>query len=123
VIEDGLCERCSVISLDDGAFRDDTAPGDELTEADICLFPSDCSSDEEEQLRLDYEHYDLFPRLPSLTASAVAGCSFCDALREATMNLLLPPHLLPEISSPLRLETATLHAHGALHALCRREHY
>jgi hypothetical protein len=91
VIEDGLCERCSVISLDDGAFRDDTAPGDELTEADICLFPSDCSSDEEEQLRLDYEHYDLFPRLPSLTASAVAGCSFCDALREATMNLLLPP--------------------------------
>jgi hypothetical protein len=96
--------------------------GDNLLKADTLLSPSRRDSDEEEELRLDYEHHDLFPGLPSLTASADAGCSFCDALREATMSLTLLPTCLHQVPSSLRLEAAAFRADGVAHALCRREH-
>jgi hypothetical protein len=83
---DTLCEKCSVLTFDDGVFRDFVEEDDD----DIMPQPHEiddgCWEWINELLKLDYEHTDTYPELPGLAASAKAGCTFCAVLREATLE-------------------------------------
>ena len=78
-----LCKRCSALTFDDQIFRDYIKEHDNSS---LPVFPYDGSV----LVELNYEHTDLFPELPGLKASAQGGCTFCAALRQATLETTLP---------------------------------
>jgi hypothetical protein len=79
-----LCDKCSVLYIDDKALGFHEAEDDERGDG---TFMSWDKTYEYQEFWLDYEHDDLLPRLPGLERSASSGCAFCAALREATLGL------------------------------------
>jgi hypothetical protein len=85
-MESKLCQRCSVLSLDDMAYD-----AFELQDDDgewLLGFPK-IRNRMYRELRLDYQLSDQLPNLHTLRASAEGGCAFCEALRDATLMLSL----------------------------------
>ncbi|KAF2650788.1 HET-domain-containing protein [Lophiostoma macrostomum CBS 122681] len=82
--DDRLCEACSVIRFDDGQF------GGCAGEDGHLHFPDD---EEGKEFNLGTTHKDSLPLLPSMKASAEAGCSFCGALRDAVLTLDLRDYM------------------------------
>lgn len=70
-----LCDKCSVLSFDDAWFGDEKEGVFDGEQGRI--------------LELEYDQRDTLPDLPILRASAAAGCAFCAALRDATLDLQL----------------------------------
>lgn len=65
-----LCKKCSVLAFDDTEL----AYEENGLRVSALIF-------------LEFEHLDTLPDLPLLQESAVAGCLFCAALRNATLDL------------------------------------
>jgi hypothetical protein len=76
-----LCDKCSVLYIDDKALGAHEA---ERYDGSFMSFDND---DLFLALQLDYQHTDLLPELPDLEVSAISGCAFCAALRDATLRL------------------------------------
>ena len=76
-LKDDLCHACSVLRFDDGAFGG-------FEEDGVLRFPND---DGNLHFDLEYNQCDSLPHLPVLKNSAETGCSFCGALRDATLTL------------------------------------
>ena len=70
-----LCDKCAVLSFNDALFG----------------FEKDGAFKPERGIEMDltYDRKDRLPDLPSLRDSAVSGCAFCGALRDATLRLQL----------------------------------
>ena len=79
--ESTLCEKCSVLGIDDRELAIHQAQNDDGEDT------SSCSSDGETfQQKLNYIHDDLLPDLPYLRATAGEGCAFCAMLRSAVLE-------------------------------------
>ncbi|KAF1847583.1 HET-domain-containing protein [Cucurbitaria berberidis CBS 394.84] len=84
-----LCNKCSALQINDqelGGYEAKNESGEYLLQF---------YDHRDKQLRLDYYHSDLLPDLLYLKASSEAGCTFCGALRDATLKLALdkPGHV------------------------------
>jgi hypothetical protein len=84
MMESRLCQRCSVLSLDDMAYD-----GTEFQDAygKWLLGFHSTGRGLYRELPLDYNLSDRLPDLSCLRASAEAGCAFCEALRDAALML------------------------------------
>ena len=79
--ESTLCEKCSVLRIDDRELAIHQAQNDDGEDT------SSYSSDGEFfQQNLNYIHDDLLPDLPYLRATAGEGCAFCAMLRSAVLE-------------------------------------
>jgi len=83
VQESLLCDKCSVLRIDDREQGGHQAQND----AGEPILKFNNSDEVFRELWLDYVHHDSLPDLPYLKASAEAGCAFCATLRSAALEL------------------------------------
>lgn len=74
-----LCERCSVLRIDDTVFRTERTTNKSLF---LEVEPNDKYGNKIHRLKLDFEHNDTYPELPGLARSSAEGCNFCTFLRK-----------------------------------------
>ncbi|KAF1830895.1 HET-domain-containing protein [Decorospora gaudefroyi] len=83
-VESDLCDKCSVLKFDDKQLGRRQARRDVAN--DVLRFDFEDRRHRGKSFELDYVHTDLLPDLLRLKASADAGCAFCAALRDATLQ-------------------------------------
>jgi hypothetical protein len=108
-LESRLCQRCSVLSFDDMAhdgFGIQNDDGKWLLGFRQVLRREDEPIKFYKEIQLEFELSDQLPDLPSLRASAEAGCEFCGALRDAILTLRLD--FLSKVTFDLRYLWSTL---------------
>jgi len=99
---DTLCERCSLLSFDDGAIGgqevvgEDGVPRLSFPESKIEFRPEEWleireyDGDEPDYrlIRLDWDLDETLPDMPHLSRSSQLGCVFCQALRKSLEETL-----------------------------------
>jgi len=98
-----LCERCSLLSFDDGAIGGQEVVGEDGV-ARLCFPESkfefrpenwleyrehDGDEPDYRLIRLDWELDEILPDMPHLSRSSELGCGFCQALRGLLVNKIV----------------------------------
>jgi len=107
---DTLCERCSLLSFDDGALG-----GQGIVDEDgvVRLYIPESRFEKRyhyisdfgyELIRLDWSLDEILPGMPRLSLSSQLGCVFCQALRKSLEEILAEVAKIEAIADgPLRL--------------------
>lgn len=82
-VESILCERCSILRIDD------RAEGFEIREGRLQYTKDPAFEGAYNYQTLDYSFSDQLPHLDGLRIFAEAGCAFCGALRDAVLTTCL----------------------------------